>query len=485
MIVNKSLYPVSQSLKSITTMSKQLEQLQLQLSSGKRFNTLSEMGNERVHDLNLRSRLTRIEGYQSNILTVETRMSFYTGSLERLDEIEASARQFAVPNAYGTDGINLLNAKNQATNLLRETIDVLNTDVTGQYIFGGNASDKKPVASFEEIMNGPNGFIQYAADANATDLANMGHINDVRSGTNVSLTEDGVDANGFKLVSVTSSNSTAVGVAATPADPADLSVPRDLDIDFNGQPQAGDTITIGITYPHDRDTVKYVTLTASNKDPLPDGAFKIGATAEETAANFHATVQEKFTELSETTLRSSSTYAAADRFFNGNGQAQDANATPWYNGQSSDNPRQTASANVDEHTKVNFGVQANEKGFVELIKGLAVFAVSDLTPLEETNAARYEQLVDIQRSRLSESNNTEAGSIEGITMELGLAAKTVDTVKERHQQYSAQLENMLADIEEAPIEEVGMQILTMQTRLQASYQVTSMISQLTLVNYLR
>jgi flagellar hook-associated protein 3 FlgL len=70
-------------------------------------------------------------------------------------------------------------------------------------------------------------------------------------------------------------------------------------------------------------------------------------------------------------------------------------------------------------------------------------------------------------------------------MELGLTANTLNNVKQRHTQQNAQLSNMLADIAEAPIEEVAMQMLAMQNRLQASFQVTSMVSQLTLVNYLR
>src|SRR5690554_6796870 len=138
MIVNKSLYPVSTTIKTITGMQKQLESLQLQLATGKRYNSLAEIGSNRIHDLNIRARLGRIEGFMANIQTVETRLSFYTNGLERLDEIEADARALAVPGAYGTDGINLANAKNQATALLGEVIDTLNTDIMGQYIFGGN-----------------------------------------------------------------------------------------------------------------------------------------------------------------------------------------------------------------------------------------------------------------------------------------------------------------------------------------------------------
>jgi flagellin-like hook-associated protein FlgL len=475
------MYPVSSNIRTITSMNKQFENLQLQLATGKRYNTLAEMGSDRVHDLNLRNRLSRIEGYQSNILTVENRMSFYTNGLERLDEIEASARGLAIPGAYGTDGINFVNARNQATNLLKEVIDVLNTDITGQYIFGGNKSDTKPVASFDTIMTAFSVFVdQYNTDhgVNAQGLVTVG-----AAGGTVTLTQGAEPDLGIKLASVTSASGavSATGGAGT------------HDVSFTDAPQPGDTIKVGYTLPNDP-TVRYVTLTAvsSEVDPVPANSFVVGdgadaaARGEATAANFEEAIGKTLTAIAEGELRSATTYMAADDFFNATGEAQHPDATQWYFGQNDGgNPRQTVSANVDEHTKAHYGVQANEKGFVELIKGLAVFAVSDLSPLDSTNAARYEELVSIQRSRLSEENNAQPGSIEGITMELGLAASTVNTVKERHTQYNAQLATMLAEIETAPREEIAMMLLTLQTQLQASYQATSMASQLSLVNYLR
>lgn len=486
-IINKSLYPVSSTLTAISRMTKQFENLEMQLATGNKYNTLAEMGSDRVHDINLRNRLSRIEGYQANILTVENRLSFYTNGLERLDEIEGSARALAVPNAYGTDGINLTNARNQATNLLKEVIDVLNTDITGQFIFGGNKSDTKPVASFDEMMNGPNGFVRFTQNRNEEDMGtvagNSGRIDQALATDTITLTEDGDHEYGFKIASVTTTGA-AITATSGPVDPLFPDAEQTASITAGGVPAGGDTVTIGITFPHDRDTVQYFTFTATDTDPVPEGGFAIGADADETAANLDAAIAAKLETLTKTDLRSSSTYAAADDFFNGMGEAQDPAATAWYRGQDSANPRQTVSANIDENTKTQYGVQANEKGFVELIKGLAVFSVSDLSPLDDENAGRYDAMVAIQRSRLSEDNNAQTGAIEVITMELGIAASTVNTVKERHSQYGAQLETMLAEISSAPREEVAMMLLTLQTQLQASYQATAMASQLSLVNYL-
>lgn len=500
MIVNKSLYPVSTTIKTITSMQKQLESLQLQLGTGKRYNSLAEIGSHRVHDLNIRARLGRIEGFMANIQTVETRLSFYTNGLERLDEIEADARALAVPGAYGTDGINLANAKNQATALLGEVIDTLNTDIMGQYIFGGNASDRKPVASLGEILHGPNGFVSFVQarqTGNPADPADLGDLGDVDDPAEqgigrldravaanvVTVSEDGDHDRGFKLAGGSSTNP-AITVGFDPAAPQ----PREVTVDFGAQPEPGQSVTILVTYPNDRTRTEAITLKATTDVPPPPGTFLIGADADETAANFSDSLKTSLVKLRDTTLTAASTYAAADQFFTKRGETAHPDAMQWYQGQyatEDGNSRLSVSTNIDESTRVNYGVTANEDGIVELVKGLAVFAVSELTPLDDTNAGIYDGLVALQRARLSEVNNAKPGSIEGITMELGLAAHTLNTVKARHTQYDAQLKTMLSDIETAPVEEVAMQILTLQTRLQASYQVTSMVSQLTLVNYLR
>jgi len=69
-------------------------------------------------------------------------------------------------------------------------------------------------------------------------------------------------------------------------------------------------------------------------------------------------------------------------------------------------------------------------------------------------------------------------------MELAVARSTLDNSTKRHTDYKAQLDNLLSDVETVSKEDVAMEIMALQTRLQASYQVTSMVSQLSLVNFI-
>jgi len=514
-LVNKSFYPGPRSFSTVTSMQRQMEQLQLQLASGKRFNSLAEYGTSRTHDLNLRARLGRIEGYEANVTTTENRLSFLNNAIERLDEIEADARALAVPSAYGSDGLNMVNASQQAGTMLKEVIDLLNTDIAGQFIFGGHVSDKRPLSSFDQILHGDAigraGFSQVATERKAADLgtAGLGRLTMDAGGTaTATLSEDGAHPFGFKLASMAGG-----GTYATISQP-NGTAPQSVGVTFTDVAalKAGDTITVGVTYPDDRNRVEYVTFTATTDDPPGKGQYLIGDTPEATAANFAAAMETKFADLGKTSMASASTAAAADNFFNTKGEpvlrvvdnAPDdpvalsadtayASTVRWYNGQvESTDPRGTVTTQIDETTRVRVGVTADESGFATLIKTLASFAISDFTTTdnetsEETaqKRAQFDAMSGIARVRLSEERNTTEGSIESIALELGLAAHTVGQVKTRHAEYGGQLKTMLAEIEQAPIEEVAMQLMTLRTRLEASFQATTMVSQLTLVNFLR
>ena len=69
-------------------------------------------------------------------------------------------------------------------------------------------------------------------------------------------------------------------------------------------------------------------------------------------------------------------------------------------------------------------------------------------------------------------------------MELSLASIRTGNIKERLTTIDAQLNIMLEEIEGVSKEEVAMEILALQTRLEASYQTTALLGKMSLVNYL-
>jgi flagellar hook-associated protein 3 FlgL len=71
-----------------------------------------------------------------------------------------------------------------------------------------------------------------------------------------------------------------------------------------------------------------------------------------------------------------------------------------------------------------------------------------------------------------------------IITELGSAQNSLAQAKERNESTKNYLTTTVQGVENVTTEEVAVQILALQNRLQASYQTTSILSKLSLTNYL-
>ncbi len=499
MIINNSMFPAQFNYTSIADMRSELNRLQQQLATGDRAQTLSELGGDRVVDITLRARMSSIDAYQQNIDMVDIRVSMMSDMLARVDEIESEARSSAQQGSYEINGVNMTAAQYLSEARMSELIDVMNTDLNGRHLFGGNVTDQNPIADFDAIMNGKDGadgFRTVLNERRQADLGvgNMGRLTTGLVGSQISIAEDGTHPFGFKLSALSSD-----GTSATLTGPA--GAPPSATIDFASQPSDNERIIVTLDMPDGR-SVEMV-MKGSAEPTSGSGEFQIGGTTAATAANFRAAMDAKIQELAQTELAAGSAFAAAENFFAGNGEttqrvdgppfdtatsliaATPADTVIWYQGQSATDPRRSVDARVDDATRVSYGVQANEKGPTRLIRSLAVFAAEGFSPSDPHSLQKYQSLNQAVTGRLAESHNSEQGSIEVIQMELGLVKTTNGRVKERQTQQDAMLKNMLTDIEAAPVEEVAMKILALQTRLQASYQTTSIIAKLSLVNYVQ
>ncbi|WP_108462463.1 hypothetical protein [Devosia naphthalenivorans] len=540
MIVNKSMYPLQTSFGVISKMQDKFATLQMQLGTGEKSSTLAGMGRDLPLSLSVRSRLDKIEGYSANIETVNLRLSFLDKTLTRFDKLEGEARNAAIQGQYGTGGINMATLPGLSKARFDEIVTMLNEDVAGRYLFGGTATDKAPLRDTETLLNGAGGkygfkrVSELRAKADGVDDAHkLGRLQlPTPASDTVSLSEDGDHVFGLKLSNATTTASSSA-IVITPPDVN--ASPATLNVQFVGQPTPGQSIAIGLTLPDGNET--QVTLTASSDSSSAPGSFLVSDDLDEMAANFAAALKTGLEVVTQTELKAGSTFAAANDFFNESGipklplgdpatELEDDTtglAIRWYTGDTAANPRATVSSNIDDTARVNYGMQANESGFLRLIRSQAALAISEYpseeavrskdmyedlrlaamalpegadrdVKLAEYNAAVtadyrlstgfFDGMAKRQQSELSESHNTETGSIEIITMEIGLAQGTLQSATTRHTDYKAQLDNLLSDIETVSKEDVAMEILALQTRLQASFQTTAMVSQLSLVNFL-
>lgn len=745
MQIGKNFFPIGRGFTAVETMKTRFDTLQGQLATGKKAETLSELGRDRIYDLTVRARQGRLEAFQSNVSIVNLRLDFFDTTLARLDEIEADARSMAMSGGVGADSLNMVSAQSLSLARLDEVVNNLRTEVNGRYLFGGGQTDAPPIPTIDAILNGTNGrdgFRTLVAERQLADAGADGRgrlVNDTAAltsslpvadtvrlseavagtspyrpevtgvsttaapldiavsgptgaptaidvqfagvvapgdqvtinvsypdGTNaahvftavagppttpgefeiggsaaatatnfqaavdgviqadsVTLREDGIHNFGMKLNALTSST-TAISTALTPAaatpgvnsftyaadalaygvgdtttfeisvdggapvtvtiNQAEVNGVGDFDdviddinemqavltaalatagvtgvtvgndgtnitltsntpgatsnvtisnvlgnadaggnantgsglvdgagttgtalgaydhlaIRFAAQPANNSTVSLTVDLPDGK--THTITLTAKTNPSGTPGEFQIGATRADTAANFNAAFLTEIERTAGTQLRVASTYWASDNFFTGQGEttmrvdgppatatglvaATSFDTVDWYTGEDDTDPRRTVQARVDEGTTVSYGVQANESGFLELMRSLAAMAVEHFNPSDTTAVKRYQGMITEQTARLAETNNGTPGSIEVITLELGVVRASVGLADERHVIQEAQLDSILSDIEGVSIEEVAAEILSLRTRLEASYQTMTIVSQLSLVNY--
>jgi len=509
MIVNNSMYPLPASYSGVTKLQTQLDTLQQQLASGLKASSLADMGTTRFTDLTVRSQLSRLSGYDTNINTVNLRLNMMNQVLTSLSTVNSDARASSTPGAYGTNNINLTTAPSTASTELDQVLSSLNTDINGHYLFGGGTTQSPPVATLDTAMNGSGslaGFKTVAAQRLQADQGadGLGRLTLSTTGNTTALAEDGAHPFGFKLTSVGTS-SAGVTVTQPTGSPASLSV------QFASQPAAGDTVSIGLKMPDG--TTDTLTMKAVTGTPQNPGEFQIGADANATAANFNTALNSSLQTEGSTKLAVASNYAAANNFFNSSGQtvqrvavdtatnsyynatgyesaAQTAGDTvQWYTGENSANARASVSTKVDDSTNVSYGAEANEYGFTQLVRSLAVQSIQTYPTTDdattEASQAKFDAVAAGQQANLSAANDSTPGSIASISVDLGLAQTTLKDLSDRHTAYSAQLQDVLSNAEQADPNEIASALLELQTRLSASYSATAMISQLQLANYLK
>jgi len=351
---------------------------------------------------------------------------------------------------------------------------------------------------------------------------------------------DDVSPFGMKLMTVTSSNSAAIGTSLTAGSSGPPATPGQMSVSFNYDatatppvaPKAGDTVSVQVQLPDG--TTDTMTLTAVSATDatingvatVRPGEFLLGTDGASTAANFQSALTNTIQNESQSTLVAASNFAASSDFFT---SAADSNTGPrridlsssaggsyatamgyesaadaandtvqWYTGGNAAeaDARATVTTKVDDTISVNYGAQANEFGFTQLIRSLAVQSISnystDTTVASGANEsgldrskAQYDAVAARVNTNLSTLQNGKQGSIAAMGVDLGLTQTTLKNVSDRHSGYSAQLQTVLSDAEDADPNEVASQLLDLQTRLSASYSAISMLSQLQLSYYLK
>jgi flagellin-like hook-associated protein FlgL len=487
-------------IQQLVSLRKQFDDLQRQLSTGQKSANYAGLGINSGITVSLNAQLSAISSYNDTIDTVTTRVDLMNNALDGMTQLASAVKAAMAQALNDTNGAGNGFAQQTGQNSLDQLLGLLNTQAGDRYLFSGRATDQPAVDTLDHILNGDGakaGLKQLISERNQADLGADGLgrlVISAPTASSVQIDEDSTSPFGFKLASVTS-NLTNATVSGPSGSPASLSV--DLS---GGNPNDGDTLTLRFDLPDG--TSANLTLTATTKSPPGPGQFTIGSTPAATAANLQTALTSAIGTLAATSLTAASAVAASNEFFDAdasnppqrvNGPPFDtatsmvagtaANTVIWYTGEAgTDAARGTATARIDPSLVVSYGARATEDGIRTLVQNFATLAAVTISP-SDPNASG---LTGALNQRLAANlADPDTQSIADIQTELAGAQTSLSTAKTRHQQTTATLSDFLQQIEGVSNEDVGAQILALQTRMQASMQTTALLFQTSLVNYLK
>ena len=480
---------------SVLNIKNQLNTLQVQLATGEKSTTYSGMGTGEGFAIAARAQLSNITGYQSTITNVGTTISAANTALQALSSTSSNVETAA------NSGSKTLNSNGQtagqvtAISQLSSMLSILNTQGGNGYIFSGAATNTPSVATADAILNGNGaqaGLTQIISERQQADLGTtgLGRLTvSAPTTTSVSLAQDSSPF-GIKLgaVSSTLTGATVTGPAGSPAA---------ISVDLGAtNPNPGDQLNITLNMPDG--ATQSIKLTATTTSPPPTGSFTIGATPAATAANLQTALTTSITTVANTSLVAASAMEASSNFFDQPPQrvsgppfntatslvnGTSANTVSWYTGgTTTGSARATQVAQIGPSQTVDYGIQANEQGIASQLQAIAAFAAFTVSPTNTNAAAQVSDMSASVAQALSTQPTQQ--SIQDIQTDLANAQTTMSTASSLQTQTQSTLQDMVSQIETVSSDQVASQILALQTSLQASYQTTSMLSQLSLVKFL-
>jgi hypothetical protein len=160
-----------------------------------------------------------------------------------------------------------------------------------------------------------------------------------------------------------------------------------------------------------------------------------------------------------------------------------ANTVSWYTGNSGPgSARASSTARIDSSITVQYGAQANESAIRSQLQSIAVYAAFTTSPTGTNSAAAVSALSQRIATNLTPQPGQQ--TIQDIQSNFAAAQSVMKDATARQTQSQTLLQNMVDSTETVSTQQVATEILALQTSLQASYQTTSMLAQLTLTKYL-
>lgn len=140
------------------------------------------------------------------------------------------------------------------------------------------------------------------------------------------------------------------------------------------------------------------------------------------------------------------------------------------------------SIRIEETTEIDYTVMGNANGFDDIMRALTFIANLEL-PDPAVDVATKSQFHDVLDEVLDIAKRG-IDTLDAANITLGSKFNLIKNIQTTHEQDKALFENLIGDIEDADTTETITKLQALQTQMTASYEVTRIVSQLSLINFI-
>jgi flagellar hook-associated protein 3 FlgL len=176
--------------------------------------------------------------------------------------------------------------------------------------------------------------------------------------------------------------------------------------------------------------------------------------------------------------------------------AQLPDTTIGYSAALSSGQTQPVAIKADDHASIDYTVLANDPAFRDIVAAIATIqsmtgTLSQVSgnpgsPTEPPGATAADQRTNFFQvfNDLITKINASATSIDQISSKIGYAQASLKSIQEDHTLDANVLRTTISNIEDVDMNEVAVKLSSLQTQLQASYQITASLQKFNLAFFL-
>ncbi len=483
---------------NLSRLTEKLHTYGTQLSTGKKGESHSDyaMGGHIIAGIHQQN--NQASGYLNAIDNVRPTMDMMYNNLERMKELSLSLRQDTVSLTNNPTPVAKSALEARAKSHLEESISIYNSNISGKYLFSGRLSQQKPVENYTHIINGDAygraGLQQIVEERLQADLGtnSLGRLALTQTNSStLTIAKDAEHDFGFNITSLRLPDLSLATISGNL---------NEITLDFSTMALSdGQKIDLSFELPNgETHRLSLIAQQTSNNEKY---GFSIGNNANETMESFKATITNALTEIASTQLSAASMYVSGQNFFDpsrpvqrisGNDpytattfeNATEDNTVLWYKGEiaTETNPENRRRLNIDENYAIGYAVSADELPLREnIMMGALLMVEKNITDSSDSFKRQVALSQYISQNIMPDDPN------KGLSSSLSQFASILETTASLRQVHSDMMnftEGLISEIETADINEVSVRILDIRTRLEASYKLTSILSEMSLVNYL-